>query len=50
MDCGEKVASVIYTDDGLYIGMNIRLESFQTPTFYFGALIHFYGMNNDFLF
>ena len=41
MDCGEKVASVIYTDDGLYIGMNIRLESFQTPTFLLWCLITF---------
>ena len=50
MDCGEKVASVIYTDDGLYIGINILLESFKTHTFYFGALLHFYGINIDFLF
>ena len=26
MDCGEKVVSVIYTDDGLYLGMSLQYK------------------------
>ena len=46
MDCGEKVVSVIYTDDGLYLGngttttVNIYYEILRNDTTHHWWLVH----------